>query len=84
MEEFCTFESSNAAVVVEVVVVVVVVDVVVLEIGASENSVVRSVLLLFKKLKLSVGFERISANASYIETVCDGDCVIISAISESL
>lgn len=49
-------------VVVDVLVVVVGV-VVVLEIGASENGV-RSVLLLLKKFKLSVGFERISANAS--------------------
>jgi hypothetical protein len=50
----------------------------VLRVGASEN-IVRSVLLLFKKFKLSVGFVRISASASYIETVCDDDCVIISA-----
>lgn len=46
-----------------VVVVVLVVEVVVLEIGASDISV-RSVLLLFEKFKLSVGFDRISAKAS--------------------
>lgn len=46
-----------------VVVVFAVVDVVVLEEDVSERNV-RSVLLLFEKFKLSVGFDKTSAKAS--------------------